>query len=78
MNGVTLNTVTIAGGSLEGTGTITANVANSGTIAPGTPTGKLVITGDLTLAATSSLQMDLGGRIQSTRYDFIHEAGPQR
>ena len=36
-SGVTPNTITVAGGQLEGTGTIIANVANSATIAPACP-----------------------------------------
>jgi hypothetical protein len=71
----TLHTITVAGGRLEASGTITANVANSGTLVPGAPISKLQITGDLTLSPTSALQIDIGGNVQGTGYDFISEAG---
>jgi hypothetical protein len=71
----TLNTITVAGGRLEGSGTITANVANSGTISPGLSVGTLAITGDLTLASTSTLQIEVGGVTQGTQHDFLSEAG---
>jgi PEP-CTERM motif len=74
-NAATLSTISVAGGRLEATGTIAANVANSATIAPGAPTGTLAITGDLTLAASSTLEIDLAGNIQGTGYDFVQEAG---
>ena len=75
LSGLTLNTITVAGGRLEGTGTITANVANSGTISPGLSAGQLAITGDLTLDSTSTLQIEIGGVSQGTNYDSLTEAG---
>ena len=77
VNATTLNTITIAGGRLEANGTIMANVANSGTIAvsPGVAAGHWPITGDLTLTSTSTLQIEIGGAIQGTNYDFLTEAG---
>ena len=71
----TLNTITLAGGRLEGNGTITANVANSGTISPGQSAGQLSINGDLTLASTSTLQIEIGGVNQGINYDSLAEAG---
>ena len=72
-----LNTITIAGGRLEGNGTIMANVANSGTLAvsPGVAAGQLAVASDLTLASSSTLQIEIGGAIQGSNYDFITEAG---
>jgi hypothetical protein len=72
-----LSTININGGRLEGSGTIMANVSNSATIAvsPGVASGTLAITGDLTLAATSTLQMEIGGANQSTNFDFLSDAG---
>jgi hypothetical protein len=70
-----LNTITIAGGRLEGTGTIMANVVNSATIAPGLSAGILTITGDTTLTATSTVQIEIGGTTPGTQYDQLHVAG---
>jgi hypothetical protein len=52
-----------------------ANVANSATISPGLSAGQLSITGDLTLAPTSTLQIEIGGVNQGADYDFLSEAG---
>ena len=52
-----------------------ANVANSGTIAPGLSAGILTITGDVTLASTSTLQIELGGTTPGTQYDQLHVTG---
>ncbi len=71
----TLHSITIAGGRLEGSGTISANVANSGTISPGLSAGALSIAGDLTLTGSSTLQMELGGTRPGVDYDTISEAG---
>jgi hypothetical protein len=70
-----LKTITIAAGRLEGSGTVSANVASSATIAPGLTIGTLNITGDLTVAAGSDLRFDLGGLTQGTQYDLLTEAG---
>ncbi|MEX2309339.1 MAG: hypothetical protein WD738_17190, partial [Pirellulales bacterium] len=72
-----LNTISVVGGRLEGSGTIMANVANSATIAPGLSAGQLAITGDLTLASTSTLQIEIGGANQGGDFDFLSEAGTQ-
>ena len=73
--GSTLNTITVAGGQLEGTGTIMANVANSATIAPGLSAGTLAITGNLNLASTSTVQIEIGGTTPGTQYDQLHVTG---
>jgi hypothetical protein len=49
------------GGTLSGTGTITANVTNSATISPGTPVGTLNITGNFTQTASGAMNIYLGG-----------------
>ena len=71
----TLQTITIAAGRIEGTGTITANVANSGVLAPGLSAGQLTIAGDLSLTATSDFRFEIGGLLQGTEYDRLSEAG---
>lgn len=75
LNGTTTNTFSVIGGRLEGNGSITANVANSGTIAPGLSAGILAITGDVTLASTSTLQFEIGGFTPGTLYDQLHVTG---
>ena len=70
-----LNTITLAGGRLEGNGTITANVANSATISPGLSAGTLAITGNLTLAPTSTLQIEIGGTTPAAQYDQLRVTG---
>ena len=42
------DTINLAAGSLEGTGTVTGNVSNAGTVSPGTATaaGKIAIAGN--------------------------------
>jgi fibronectin-binding autotransporter adhesin len=75
MSGVTLNTITVDGGQLEGTGTITANVTNSATISPGQSAGTLAIAGNLNLASTSTVQIEIGGTTPGTQYDQLHVTG---
>ena len=75
MSGVTLNTITVGGGQLEGTGTITANVTNSATISPGQSAGTLAIAGNLNLASTSTVQIEIGGTTPGTQYDQLHVTG---
>ena len=75
LNGATLNNIVIAAGRIEGNGTVTANVANSGTIAPGLSAGQLAINGDLSFTPSSTLQLEIGGVAQGTQYDFLTEAG---
>lgn len=63
-----------AGAKLAGNGTISGNVAASGTIAPGTSAGMLTIGGNLTLAAQSKLEIEIGGTLLVQR-DFLDVAG---
>ena len=60
---------------LTGSGTLEANVTNSGVIAPGTPAGRIDITGNLVLSNSSDLRIDLGGYTPATQFDFIHVSG---
>ena len=75
MNLTSLNTITVAGGQLAGSGTIMANVSNSATISPGLSAGILAITGDLNLAPTSTLQIEIGGTTPGTQYDQLQVTG---
>lgn len=71
----TLNTITIAGGRLEGNGTVNAKVVSSGTIAPGLAGGALAITADLTLNGTSALQIEMNGVAPGSDHGLLTEAG---
>ncbi len=68
-------TLSIVSGSLSGTGTITGNVSNGGTIAPGFSAGTIEVTGDLSLESTSHYDLEIGGSNQGTDYDVLSEAG---
>lgn len=61
---------------LKGTGTIDApQVTAEGQVAPGSSPGSLTITGNLTLVATSTLLIELGGATQGTGYDYLSVGG---
>ena len=71
-SGVTLN-----GGSLNGVGTVSANVANtSGTVNPGGSgaIGKLTVTGNYTQGSGGTLNLELGGAA-SGQYDLLAVSG---
>ena len=54
--------ITVAGGLLEGTGTINGDVHNEATIAPGNSPGFLDIIGNYTQTSTGELQIEIAGR----------------
>ena len=74
-NFATSSSLNIQGGSVRGTGTITGNVTNNGTISPGFSAGQINIIGDLSLGSSSNLLFEIGGVTQGTQYDFLTEAG---
>jgi hypothetical protein len=59
-------------GTLTGIGTIAGGVTNLGVIAPGSPVGRLNITGALVLSNSSDLRFDLGGYTSGTQFDFVN------
>ena len=74
-------TFTFAGGlsvgplvSLTGVGTLAGNVTNAGKISPGSSPGRFDITGNLALANTSELRMEIGG-FSPAQIDFLNVAG---
>ncbi len=70
------STLDLGTAALAGTGTITAaTVHAAGVVAPGNSPGQLTLTGNLTLASTSSLLIELGGRTQGVGYDFLSIGG---
>jgi len=54
-----------AGGIIRGDGTISGDVFNAGTIAPGSSAGTLGIQGDLTQSAGGNLEIEIGGTAPS-------------
>jgi alpha-tubulin suppressor-like RCC1 family protein len=58
-------------GLLKGSGSIMGNVFSTGTISPGSSAGSLAITGSLNLSNLAKLTLDIGGRQQGTKYDFV-------
>ena len=70
------NTIQINAGTLEGNGSIVANVAIAGVLDPkaGGAAG-LAINGDLSLTPTAELRIALGGTAAGTQYDRVSETG---
>src|SRR5262249_40107703 len=57
----TNSTVSLTGGTLKGTGTITANVTNAASFAPGGSPGILTISGNYTQTSAGTLNLEIGG-----------------
>ena len=75
-NGNLTGNVNMANGSISGSGTINGNlVVGSATLAPGFSPGAITITGNLTMAANSVLNIELGGPGQGTGYDWVNVLG---
>ena len=60
--------VSIQGGSLLGSGTLSSSVSNGAFLHP---SQLLVVTGSLTLATTSVMEFDIGGAAPGTGYDTL-------
>ncbi|MFO0943020.1 MAG: hypothetical protein U0930_19965 [Pirellulales bacterium] len=59
--------MTLSGGALTGTGTVTTNLTNSGgTVGPGASPGKITINGNYTQGAAGTLSIDVGGTNAAT------------
>ncbi len=74
----TTNTVTIQAGTLQGEGSVTGNLTDSGTLSPGTASaaGSIAISGNLTLGLGATLNIELaGGTTPGTDYDQIAVSG---
>ena len=70
------NTLTLNAGTLQGSGTVQADVLNlGGTINAGNSPGKLSITGDLTLGDDSLLLVEVAGATRSTQFDWLAVTG---
>src|SRR5262249_53350246 len=72
----TNSTAALGGGTLQGTGHITANVSNSGgTVSPGNSPGCMTITGNYTQGAGGTLSIEIAGTTACTQYDQLTVTG---
>jgi len=60
---------------LAGDGEVVGNFNFPGIITPGASAGALSVTGDLTLEASATLQIELGGLAPSLQFDQLHVSG---
>jgi hypothetical protein len=77
LNGGTLSGgMTLNAGTLAGSGTLGGNLTvSTATLAPGFSPGAITVTGNLNLAPTSTLTIELGGTTQGSGYDFVNVLG---
>ena len=74
-NGLLVTNTLDNDGMLGGTGTITGNVVNAGTVAPGLSPGILFIDGDYTQTSAGLLEFEIGGPLPGTDYDVLQVSG---
>lgn len=75
-SGTTAGSVSIpADTSFIGTGTITGDLANAGTVSPGASPGTINVTGDYTQESTGVLAMEIGGTTPDTEHDQLLVSG---
>ncbi|MBT3199476.1 MAG: PEP-CTERM sorting domain-containing protein [Phycisphaerales bacterium] len=60
-----------SGGTLDGKGSLAANVTNAGTLAPGQSPGLMTIDGDYTQDAAATLEIELAGLMRGSEYDAL-------
>ena len=71
-NGMTLG----SNDTLAGSGTVAGSVNNvSGTVSPGNSPGTIVISGDYTQAVDGTFEIEIGGILQGTEYDWLDVSG---
>jgi len=63
--------ISIQDGTLEGFGTLTANVTSDGTVSPGLSAGTLAITGNYTQNAGGEFRVELGRYTQGSEFDLL-------
>ena len=67
--------VNAAGGLLQGTGTIDANVGSAGEVAPGLSPGVLTISGNYVQQSDGGLRIEITGFVPETEYDRLVVTG---
>lgn len=76
VNETTVGTVSVlGGGTFGGIGFIEGATSIAGTLAPGMSAGVLKFGGDLSLASTATVKMELGGSVRGSQFDGIDVAG---
>jgi filamentous hemagglutinin family protein len=76
LSGGAVSTPTLnVAGLLKGAGTITGNVNNTGTVAPGASPGSINIVGNYTQTSTGTLQIELGGTAAGSSFDQLTVSG---
>ncbi|EDY82599.1 hypothetical protein VDG1235_2222 [Verrucomicrobiia bacterium DG1235] len=66
----------LSGGSLGGSGTVNADVSNTGgTVGPGNSPGILSVLGDYAQTAGASLLVEIGGLVAGTQFDVLDVSG---
>ena len=76
--GTTLASTTmidIQSGSLSGTGTVSANITNGGTVSPGASPGILTISGSYTQTTAGTLAIEIGGLNAGSQFDRLTVTG---
>ena len=73
------NGLEIVNGTLQGHGTVIANITNSSTVAPGNSAGILDVTGDFIQALTGTLAIEIGGTDNANpnapQFDVLNVSG---
>ena len=64
-----------AGRVLKGEGTVLGNITVRGTLAPGSSPGVLSVTGSVTYANGSTLEIEIGGEERGIDYDVVDASG---
>jgi len=67
--------VDLQGGSLTGSGTISANVTNGAQVSPGSSTGKLSVNGNYTQSHDGALTIEIGGTVAGNQLDQLTVSG---
>lgn len=68
-------TMSVQGGDLVGTGTLTGSVSNGGRLAPGLSTGSVALTGTYAQSAAGTYAVELGGLQPGTGFDRTEVGG---
>jgi cytoskeletal protein CcmA (bactofilin family) len=72
---LTSATPVLVNGTLAGTGTVSADVVNAGTVSPGPGTAHLSILGNYTQTPAGTLDIELGGTTAGVTYDQLAVSG---
>jgi hypothetical protein len=63
------------GATLVGSGTLSSNLVNGGTVSPGSSPGIITVDGDYTQESEGVLEIELGGDVAGTGYDQLQATG---